>query len=35
MFLTAQQQWYVTMLALVLLPGLFVVLGISAWWRRR
>jgi gliding motility-associatede transport system auxiliary component len=35
MFLTQQQQWNVSMLALVLLPGLFVVLGISAWWRRR
>jgi ABC-type uncharacterized transport system involved in gliding motility auxiliary subunit len=35
MFLTAQQQWNVSILALVLLPGLFVVLGISAWWRRR
>jgi ABC-type uncharacterized transport system involved in gliding motility auxiliary subunit len=35
MFLTAQQQWNVSLLALVLLPGLFVVLGISAWWRRR
>jgi ABC-type uncharacterized transport system involved in gliding motility auxiliary subunit len=35
MFLTAQQQWNVSLLALVLLPGLFVVLGIAAWWRRR
>ena len=35
MFLTAQQQRNVTLLALVLLPGLFVVLGIAAWWRRR
>jgi ABC-type uncharacterized transport system involved in gliding motility auxiliary subunit len=35
MFLTAQQQWYMAILALLLLPGLFVVLGIASWWRRR
>jgi len=35
MFLTAQQQRNVSLLALVLVPGLFVVLGIAAWWRRR
>jgi ABC-type uncharacterized transport system involved in gliding motility auxiliary subunit len=35
MFLTAQQQWYMNILALLLLPGLFVVLGIVSWWRRR
>lgn len=35
LFLTEQQQWNVTILSLVLLPGLFVVLGIAAWWRRR
>jgi len=35
MFLTRQQQQNVSLLALVVLPGLFVVLGIAAWWRRR
>jgi ABC-type uncharacterized transport system involved in gliding motility auxiliary subunit len=35
MFLTEAQQRYVWLLAIFLLPGLFVVLGISAWWRRR
>lgn len=35
MFLTAVQQRNVAYLALVILPGLFVVLGIATWWRRR
>lgn len=35
MFLTRQQQQNVSLLALVALPGLFVVLGIASWWRRR
>jgi ABC-type uncharacterized transport system involved in gliding motility auxiliary subunit len=35
MFLTRQQQQNVALLSLVLLPGFFVVLGVSAWWRRR
>jgi ABC-type uncharacterized transport system involved in gliding motility auxiliary subunit len=35
MYLTRQQQENVRWLALVLLPGLFVVLGIASWWRRR
>jgi ABC-type uncharacterized transport system involved in gliding motility auxiliary subunit len=35
LFLTEAQQSFVMMLAVFLLPGLFVVLGIAAWWRRR
>ena len=35
MYLTQQQQQNVSWLALVVLPGLFVVLGIASWWRRR
>jgi ABC-type uncharacterized transport system involved in gliding motility auxiliary subunit len=35
MFLTEQQRQTVAWLSLVLLPGLFVVLGVSSWWRRR
>jgi len=35
MFLTQQQQQNVKLLALVLVPGAFVVLGVAAWWRRR
>jgi len=35
MFLTANQQANVRWLAIGLIPGLFVVLGISAWFRRR
>ena len=35
LFLTPVQQGNVDWLALVLIPGLFVVLGIRAWWRRR
>jgi ABC-type uncharacterized transport system involved in gliding motility auxiliary subunit len=35
MFLTLDQQRSVAWLSLVLLPGLFVVLGIASWWRRR
>jgi gliding motility-associatede transport system auxiliary component len=34
-FLTREQQSGVAWLTLVLLPGLFVVLGIATWWRRR
>jgi gliding motility-associatede transport system auxiliary component len=34
-FLTRDQQSSVAWLTLVLLPGLFVVLGIATWWRRR
>jgi ABC-type uncharacterized transport system involved in gliding motility auxiliary subunit len=33
--LDSRQQWSVYLLALVLLPGLFVVMGIRSWWRRR
>jgi ABC-type uncharacterized transport system involved in gliding motility auxiliary subunit len=35
LFLTQQQQQNVSWLALVVLPGLFVVLGVASWWRRR
>jgi len=35
MFLTRQQQQNVLIVALLLIPGAFVVLGISAWWKRR
>jgi ABC-type uncharacterized transport system involved in gliding motility auxiliary subunit len=35
LFLTGQQVQNVFLLSLVLLPGLFVVLGIFSWWRRR
>jgi len=35
LFLSRQVQQNVAWLALVLLPGLFVVLGIVSWWRRR
>jgi ABC-type uncharacterized transport system involved in gliding motility auxiliary subunit len=35
MFITDAQQRFVMLLAVFLLPGLFVVLGIAAWWRRR
>jgi gliding motility-associatede transport system auxiliary component len=35
MYLTQQQQQNVSWLALIVLPGLFVVLGIASWWRRR
>jgi ABC-type uncharacterized transport system involved in gliding motility auxiliary subunit len=35
MYLTQQQQQNVSWLALVVLPGLCVVLGIASWWRRR
>jgi hypothetical protein len=35
LFLTRQQQQNVAWVALVLLPGAFVVAGISTWWRRR
>jgi ABC-type uncharacterized transport system involved in gliding motility auxiliary subunit len=35
MFLTQQQQWNVRIIALLLIPGAFVVMGIAAWWKRR
>jgi ABC-type uncharacterized transport system involved in gliding motility auxiliary subunit len=35
MFLTRQQQQNVFFVALLLIPGAFVVMGIAAWWRRR
>ena len=35
MFLTGVQERNVAYLALVVLPGLFVVLGVANWWRRR
>ena len=35
MFITQEQQRYAWLLAIFLLPGAFVALGISAWWRRR
>jgi ABC-type uncharacterized transport system involved in gliding motility auxiliary subunit len=35
LFLTQTQQQNVSLLSLVVLPGLFVVFGIAAWWRRR
>jgi ABC-type uncharacterized transport system involved in gliding motility auxiliary subunit len=35
LFLTQGQQQNVTLFALLLLPGLFVVLGVVTWWRRR
>ena len=35
LFLSRQVQQNVAWLALVLLPGLFVVLGVVTWWRRR
>jgi ABC-type uncharacterized transport system involved in gliding motility auxiliary subunit len=33
--LTREQQQNVAILALLLIPGLFVVLGIREWWSRR
>ena len=35
MFLSQQQQRNVWLLAQVLIPGLFVVMGVVTWWRRR
>jgi ABC-type uncharacterized transport system involved in gliding motility auxiliary subunit len=35
MFLTLAQRQNVAWIALVILPGLFVVMGIMTWWRRR
>ncbi len=35
LFLSRQVQQNVAWIALVLLPGLFVVLGVVSWWRRR
>jgi ABC-type uncharacterized transport system involved in gliding motility auxiliary subunit len=35
MFLTQTQQQSIALVALVLLPGLFVALGVWTWWKRR
>lgn len=35
MFLTLAQKQNVAWIALLVLPGLFVVLGVATWWRRR
>jgi ABC-type uncharacterized transport system involved in gliding motility auxiliary subunit len=35
MFLTRSQQLWVLILALAVIPGLFVVLGVINWWQRR
>jgi len=35
LFLTVNQQQNVAVLALLLLPGLFVVAGVVSWWKRR
>jgi ABC-type uncharacterized transport system involved in gliding motility auxiliary subunit len=35
LFLTANQSQNVWLLSVILIPGLFVAMGISAWWRRR
>jgi ABC-type uncharacterized transport system involved in gliding motility auxiliary subunit len=35
LFLTQQQQGNVFLLSHLLLPGLFVVLGVASWWKRR
>ena len=35
MFLSRQQQQNVLFVALLLIPGAFVVMGIAAWWKRR
>ena len=35
MFLSQAQQQSVALVALVLLPGLFVALGVWNWWKRR
>jgi ABC-type uncharacterized transport system involved in gliding motility auxiliary subunit len=35
LFLTANQSQNVWLVSVILLPGLFVALGIGAWWRRR
>jgi ABC-type uncharacterized transport system involved in gliding motility auxiliary subunit len=35
MFLTQTQQQTIAVVALILLPGLFVALGVWAWWKRR
>jgi ABC-type uncharacterized transport system involved in gliding motility auxiliary subunit len=35
LFLSRQVQQNVAWMALVLLPGLFVILGVVTWWRRR
>ncbi len=33
--ISLRQQWSIYLLALLLLPGLFIVLGIRTWWTRR
>jgi len=35
MFLSRSQRVNVTLLALLILPGLWIALGIIVWWRRR
>jgi len=35
MFLTSAQVGNLFLISLILLPGLFVVLGVFSWWRRR
>ena len=35
MFLTQTQQQSIAFVALLLLPGLFVALGVWTWWKRR
>jgi ABC-type uncharacterized transport system involved in gliding motility auxiliary subunit len=35
MFLTRNQQYLILLVAIIALPGAFVVLGIATWWRRR
>ena len=35
LFVTRDQQANVWWLSIVLIPGLFIVLGVAAWWRRR
>ena len=35
LFLTASQQTFMMVLAVFVIPGLFVVWGIAAWWQRR
>ena len=35
MFLTQTQQQTIAVVALLLLPGLFVALGVWTWWKRR
>ncbi|MBN2369924.1 MAG: GldG family protein [Vicinamibacteria bacterium] len=35
LFLTRSQSWMASILALVILPGMFIALGVIVWWRRR